>query len=466
MALSPGTPVDKDTKVLVVEDETPLRDLLREELTRSGYQVETATDGFEGLAKYGVDLCDVVLLDLRMPGMDGIEALWRMRCESTVPEVIVCTGNGTLETAIACIRQGACDYLIKPVKLEELEHVIAKAAKKNRCRREKLNLRQEDGTFESLKIVGKSTAHRKVLNIVTQCGRTDGHVVITGESGTGKELMARAVHAVSSRAGKPLVTVNCGRLNSDTAESELFGHMPGAFTDAGKERAGLFEQADTGTLFMDEISEMPLAVQVKLLRILDTGTFRRLGGNRDIRVDVRFVFASNKNLQECVNREEFRADLFHRINLLPVTIPPLRERKEDVLPLTRFFLTMVNPAQSDTWELAEDAAAALHTYDWPGNVRELRNTIRRACILAPTPAITLDLLPSAILQSIPSPVPLTITPVGIILVGTSALSLQVVEKGHILQVLDLVDGNKSKAARILEIHRKTLYAKLDQYRLA
>ncbi len=459
----------KGIKLLVIEDEAPLRELLREELCRSGYKVETAADGIEGLAKYRVELFNVVLLDIRMPGMDGVEVLERMRYESALPEVIVFTGHGTIETAVECIRQGAYDYLTKPVKLDELELVIDKAAEKNRLRLENINLKLEVSKFENHQIVGKSPAILKVLDIVTRWGRVDEHVLITGESGAGKELVARAVHDASSRVNKPFVTVNCGRLNVHTAESELFGHMQGAFTGAVKGRAGLFELADTGTLFMDEVSEMPLDVQVKLLRVLETSTFRRLGGNRDISVDVRFVFASNKNLMECVNRGEFREDLYHRINLLLVTIPPLRERKEDVIPLTWFFLKSSHASHLGAWELSEEAAASLCAYDWPGNVRELRNTIRRACILAPESVITADLFPFSSPRPPLSPLPMAVQPTATpptAATATSAEPLWVVEKAHIQLVLELVEGNKSKAARILEIDRKTLYTKLERYGLS
>ena len=451
----------KGIKVLVVEDEKPLRDLIREELTRSGYKVETAADGIEGLAKYRVELFNVVLLDIRMPGMDGVEVLRLMRIDSNIPEVIVFTGHGTIETAVECIRNGAYDYLTKPVKLDELELVIDKAAEKNRLHLENISLKLEVNKYENHQIVGKSPAILKVLDIVKRWGRVDEHVLVTGESGTGKELVARAVHDASPRASKPFVTINCGRLNVHTAESELFGHMQGAFTGAVKGRAGLFELADTGTLFMDEISEMPLDVQVKLLRILETSTFRRLGGNRDISVDVRFVFASNKNLQECVVRGEFREDLFHRINLLPIVIPPLRERKEDIIPLAWFFLKTANLGNSEPWEISEEAMVSLVSHDWPGNVRELKNTIRRACILASDPIISSDLLPfSPPRTSPPSPVT-TGTPS-----RTSAQPLWVVERAHIQSVLEQMEGNKSKAARILEIDRKTLYTKLERYGLA
>lgn len=451
--------VRKEAKILVIEDEKPLRELLEMELTRSGYKVGSAADGEEGLEMYRQEVFNVVLLDMRMPGMDGVEVLRQMRTESTIPEVIVFTGHGTIETAVECIKHGAYDYLTKPVKLDELEMVIDKACEKNRLRIENINLKLEISKLDQHRIVGKSQAIQKVLETVRRYGPTDEHVLICGESGVGKELFARAVHDASRRAAKPFVTVNCGRLNVNTAESELFGHVQGAFTGANKGRAGLFELADTGTLFMDEISEMPLDVQVKLLRILETGTFRRLGGNHDISVNVRFVFASNKKLEECVNRGEFREDLFHRINLLPINIPPLRDRAEDIIPLSYYFLKTANEGGSADWEITDEAMSALSAYSWPGNIRELRNTIRRASILATEPVISSDLLPFSPPKTAPT---LAVNGSSIVL----PLPLWVIEREHIQKVLEKVDGNKSKAAKVLEIDRKTLYTKLERYGLA
>ena len=452
-----GLTKGKGAKVLVVEDDRPLRELLQMELTRSGYKVEVATDGVDGLRKYREENFNVVLLDVKMPGVDGIETLRQMRAESIIPEIIMCTGHGSIETAVECIKYGAYDYLTKPVKLDELEMVIDKACEKNRLRLDNINLKLEVSKFESHRIVGRSPALMKVLDVVKRWGPAEEHVLIYGESGTGKELISRAVHDASPRAEKPFVTVNCGRLNINTAESELFGHTQGAFTGATKGRAGLFELADTGTLFMDEVSETPLDVQVKLLRVLETGTFRRMGGNHDISVDVRFVFASNKNLQECVNRGEFREDLFHRINLLPINLPPLRERPEDILPLAYFFMKSANGRSDENWEMTDEAMAALVAYSWPGNVRELRNTIRRACILATDLQITSELLPFAPPKVLP---PRSAPPA-----APSQLPLWVIERDHIERVLELVEGNKSRAAKILEIDRKTLYTKLERYGL-
>ena len=455
----PSIGLHKEAKILIIEDEKPLRELLEMELSRSGYKVESAADGEVGLEKYRQETFNVVLLDMRMPGMDGVEVLKQMRAETTLPEVIVFTGHGTIETAVECIKNGAYDYLTKPVKLDELEMVIDKAYEKNRLRYENINLKLEISKLDKHRIVGKSLPLQKVLETVRRYGPTDEHVLICGESGAGKELFARAVHDASRRASKPFVTVNCGRLNVNTAESELFGHVQGAFTGANKGRAGLFELADTGTLFMDEVSETPLDVQVKLLRILETGTFRRLGGNHDISVNVRFVFASNKKLDECVERGEFREDLYHRINLLSITIPPLRERHDDIIALAYYFLKSASDAGSDSWEITEEAAAALCAYSWPGNVRELRNTIRRASILATEPIISSDLLPFSPPKSVPA------TAVN----GTSEvreLPLWVIERDHIQKVLEKVEGNKSKAAKVLEIDRKTLYTKLERYGLA
>ncbi|HXE97682.1 MAG TPA: sigma-54 dependent transcriptional regulator [Dongiaceae bacterium] len=454
--------VRNDTKVLVVEDDKSLRELLRMELSRSGYKVTVTASGEEGLTIYREEIFNVVLLDVRMPGMDGVETLKQMRAESTIPEIIMFTGHGTIETAVECIKHGAYDYLTKPIKLDELEMLIDKACDKNRLRLENINLKLEISRFGNQRIIGKSQPIQKVLETVQRWGATDEHVLITGESGTGKELIARAVHDASRRSNKPFVTVNCGRFDANTAESELFGHMQGAFTGANKGRAGLFELADTGSLFMDEISEMPLDVQVKLLRILETSTFRRMGGSHDIRVNVRFVFASNKILADCVSRGEFREDLFHRINLLPIPVPPLRQRTEDIIPLAWYFIQQCNENDARSWEITDEAMASLISYQWPGNVRELRNTIRRACILANEPIITPDLFPFAPQKVVYSPAASvtrneasTFTPA----------PLWVVERDHIRKVLEQVDQNKSQAAKLLEIDRKTLYSKLERYGL-
>jgi two-component system NtrC family response regulator len=454
--------IRNDTKVLVVEDDKSLRELLQMELSRSGYNVTVTASGEEGLAVYREEIFNVVLLDVRMPGMDGVETLKLMRAESTIPEVIMFTGHGTIETAVECIKHGAYDYLTKPIKLDELEMLIDKACDKNRLRLENINLKLEINRFGNHQIIGRSQQITKVLETVQRWGATDEHVLVTGESGTGKELIARAVHDASRRSNKPFVTVNCGRFDANTAESELFGHMQGAFTGANKMRAGLFELADTGTLFMDEVSEMPLDVQVKLLRILETSTFRRMGGSHDIRVNVRFVFASNKILADCVSRGEFREDLYHRINLLPIPVPPLRQRTDDIIPLAWFFIQQCNENDARSWEITDDAMASLCAYQWPGNVRELRNTIRRACILANEPIITPDLFPFAPQKAVYSPaasVTRTENP------SFTASPLWVVERDHIQRVLEQVDQNKSQAAKLLEIDRKTLYSKLERYGL-
>lgn len=445
-------------KILIVEDEAPLRQLLERELARSGFLVESAANGREGLGRYCEQCFNVVLLDVKMPEMNGVEVLQRMREHSNIPEIIMFTGHGDIETAVRCIKLGAYDYLTKPVKLDELEIVLDKAHEKNRMRRENINLRMEINRLENHLIVGKSQQIQKVLATVNRWGATDEHVLVTGESGTGKELVARAVHDASKRTDKPFMTVNCGRLDAHTAESELFGHMQGAFTSANKARAGLFELADNGTLFMDEVSEMSLDVQVKLLRVLETGTFRRLGGSRDIQVDVRFVFASNKNLTDCIERGEFREDLYHRINLLPIALPPLRERKEDILPLTLHFLHTTPYRNNETWELTDEALCALNSHHWPGNVRELKNTIKRACILAFEPVISADLLPFT-----PRLAPLAA--VGSAQAPAPHTPMWMVEKEHIGNVLRAVEGNKSRAAKILEIDRKTLYTKIERYAL-
>ncbi|MBI5014375.1 MAG: sigma-54-dependent Fis family transcriptional regulator [Deltaproteobacteria bacterium] len=444
-------------KLLVVDDEQPLRELLRSELVRSGYVVQAAADGAEGLALFREEIFNVVLLDIRMPGSDGLQVLRQMRAESTVPEIIMLTGHGTIESAVECLKQGASDYLTKPVKLDELELAIRKANEKHRLHVENMSLKLEVKKFENNQVVGKSAAIRKVLQLVSRIGATGEHVLVHGESGTGKELVARAVHDASPRAGQNFIAVNCGRLNVHTSESELFGHTQGAYTGASKSRAGVFELANGGTIFMDEISEMPLDVQVKLLRILETQTFRRLGGNHDITVDVRFVFASNKDLALCSERGTFREDLYHRISLLPIALPPLRERREDIPLLTQFFLETDPHRTAGDWSVTPAAMSALCSHHWPGNVRELKNALRRACILAPDPRITPDLLPF-------------VPPAAGCLAPAQAangplLPLWEVEKDHILRVLAATGRNKSRAAEVLEIDRKTLYAKIERYQL-
>ncbi|RMG87032.1 MAG: sigma-54-dependent Fis family transcriptional regulator [Candidatus Dadabacteria bacterium] len=443
-------------KILVVDDEAPLRRLLEKELARSGHLVETAENGESGLAKYREEIFNVVLLDIRMPGLNGIEVLRRMRAESTVPEVIMLTGHGTIESAVECIKQGAYDYLTKPVKLDELELVIQKAAEKNRLRLQNISLRLDATKHNPDTLVGQSPAFRRTLELLARVAPTREPVLITGESGTGKELAARALHALSPRADRPFVAVNCGRLNLHTAESELFGHAAGAFTGATKNRAGVFELADGGTLFLDEVSEMPLDVQVKLLRVLETSTVRRLGGNKDIRVDVRLVFASNRDLEAWVEKGQFREDLYHRINVLTVQMPPLRERLDDIEPLAHHFLSMAPYPDGGPWQLTPETLATLRAYPWPGNVREFRNVIRRACILAQRPVITPDLLPF----SVGSPTRKNRAPA-----GDTLRPLWMVERDHIRAVLEAVGGNKSRAADVLGVDRKTLYAKIAKYDL-
>ncbi|MDF1553208.1 MAG: sigma-54 dependent transcriptional regulator [Deferrisomatales bacterium] len=444
-------------KILVIDDELPLRELLRMEFARAGHTVETASGGEEGLTKYREEIFNVVLLDIRMLGLNGVEVLRQMRRESTIPEIIMLTGHGTIESAVDCIKEGAYEYLTKPVKFEELALVVRKAHEKNLLRIENINLKLEVANFDDRhQIVGRSPPFRKALALVERLGPSDEHLLVQGESGTGKEVIARSVHNISHRSNKQFVALNCGRLNAHTAESELFGHMQGAFTGAVKGRAGVFELAHTGTLFLDEVSEMPLDVQVKLLRILESSTFRRLGGNKDILVDVRFVFASNQNLEKCVARGTFREDLFHRINLLTIDLPPLRERGSDISLLAEYFL-QTDPRRGNrrAWEITPETQAILLGHSWPGNVRELKNTLRRACILATEPLITPDLLPFQVSRERSPTLP-----------GcprTRPNPLWMVERDHICQMLALTGGNKSRAAHLLGIDRKTLYAKIERY---
>lgn len=448
-------------QILIVDDDAQLRQSFGKILEGEGFEVRAAPSGEAGVEEVTAAPPDLVIMDVRMPGMTGIQAMQKMRAACPGLPVIIMTAYGGTETAIEATKLGAFDYILKPFDIPDILRLIGQALNAGRLARARVAIAPEDSqAVQEDALVGQSRAMQEVFKAIGRAAPTEALVLIRGESGTGKELVARAVHDASRRTAKPFITVNCGRLNANTAESELFGHVQGAFTGANKGRAGLFELANTGTLFMDEISEMPLDVQVKLLRVLETSTFRRLGGNHDISVDVRFVFASNKKLEECVNRGEFREDLFHRINLLPINVPPLRERPDDVIPLSYYFLKTATEGGAGGWEISEEAMAALTAYSWPGNVRELRNVIRRASILATEPIISSDLLPFSPPKNLPPPRA----------TGSSAgeappLPLWVVERDHIQRVLDQVEGNKSRAAKLLEIDRKTLYTKLERYGL-
>jgi DNA-binding NtrC family response regulator len=439
-------------RVLVADDERNLRELVVRELGRKGHEVEGVADGVEALARLSEAAWDVVVLDMKMPRKEGIEVLREVSQFAEPPQVIVMTGFQEVATAVEAMKLGAYDYLTKPTKIEELDILVRKAAEKARLLRDNRALRAHaPGAEPFAGIVTRDPKMQEVLRIIERVAPSESAVLVLGESGTGKELVARAVHERSTRAERPFVPIHCGALPREVLESELFGHEKGAFTGAVTTKPGLIELADGGTLFLDEIGEMEPESQVKLLRILETGTFFRVGGTRPRRVDVRLVAATNRDLAEALRAGEFRQDLYYRINTITVQLPALRERREDIGLLARHFLDL--NAAYGTKRLGGAALNCLEAYAWPGNVRELQHAVERAVILAKGEEIQPDDLPPEIRLGTPQPsAPL-------------AGSLEGMERQHIVSTLRQVNGHRGKAAALLEIDPKTLYRKVLAYQI-
>jgi two-component system response regulator AtoC len=441
-------------RVLVADDEKNLRDLIVRELERKGHEAAGVPDGRAALDRLREDVPDVLLLDMRMPRMEGIEVLRALGEMSEAPQVIVMTGFQDVANAVEAMKLGAYDYLTKPARIEELDVLIRKAAEKGRLIRQNTVLRAQldpEGVATSLGIVTASPAMQEVLRLVDRVAPTDSSVLVLGESGTGKELVARAIHERSPRASQAFVPIHCGALPREVLESELFGHEKGAFTGAVSFKPGLIELADGGTLFLDEIGEMEPDSQVKLLRVLESHAFFRVGGTRRRSVDMRLVAATNRDLAEAIRANEFRQDLYYRINTITLTLPPLRERPEDVGLLARHFLE-----QSAAYGLKRLSPASLRcmeAYGWPGNVRELQHAIQRAVILGKGDEIEPEDLPAELRVGSGSPA------------GASAQggSLEEMERQHIIATLRQVGGHRAKAAALLGIDPKTLYRKLLTY---
>src|SRR5512143_1228802 len=437
--------------VLVVDDEEPFRRLLKKELTRKGYAVEVAPDGSEALRLLHEKAFDVILLDVVMPGIDGISLMKKLKEDSGAPAIIVLTGKATVETAVEAMKNGAYDYLTKPYKLDELVIVIDRAYEYSRLSVKSKLLEQELVRKESpFEFIGRSRQLRDILALIQKVAPTDSPVFIQGESGTGKELVANTVWHFSTRKNAPFIALNCASLSENLIESEIFGHEKGAFTSAYQMKHGLVEVADKGTLFLDEIGEMPIALQAKLLRFLDSGEFRRVGGNKTLRVDVRLIAATNKDLPSLIKKGAFREDLYYRLNVINLTIPALRERKEDIAELSQHFLKKYAKKLSKAIaDFTPEALELLTGYHWPGNVRELENVIERAVILCESDTIGAEDL------SIPSHA-------AVAELGANP-SLEEIEKTYILRVLKEAGNNQSKASQLLGIDRKTLYLKLKKY---
>ncbi|MGD9128312.1 MAG: sigma-54 dependent transcriptional regulator [Planctomycetia bacterium] len=443
-------PTSKRLKILFADDEPSLQELMRLELPRMGHDVAICPDGKTAVAAIEKNAYDCMIVDLDMPGYNGIEVIQRAKQLNPDTEAIILTGKSSLETAIAAIRQGAFDYLTKPCRLVEIEALLGRVAQKiemnHQCRALEGRLQRIEGSSE---LIGKTSAMERVRSLIAKVAPTDSTVLILGETGTGKELAARAVHDQSMRAGKPFVPVNCGALPENLIESELFGHCRGAFTGADEHRTGLFEVADGGTLFLDEIGELPTSVQAKLLRFLESGEIRRIGENLPVICDVRVVCATHRDLETMVREETFREDLWFRINTFEIRLPPLRDRVDDI-PILAAALAARH--RTGGVRLTDDAIDMLQSHCWPGNVRELANVIEHALILCENGTIRAEHLPNRFTDR-----QLRVAPCSI-----ENLTLRELEHHAIQDAIDRNQGNKTKAANDLGVSLKTLYNKLNQ----
>ena len=443
--------------VLVVDDDADMRELVHDMLKDRGHQVTTAGSGQEALKVLGEQDFAVVLTDLRMKGMQGLELLTEIRRANADIGVILMTAFGSVETAVEAMKHGASDYLTKPVKKDELVRVVERVIRETSLRREVGRLRREiHKEYSFHQILGKSKAIQAVFDLIRRVADSPTNVLITGESGTGKELVAKAIHYNSDRKEGPFVPVNCAAIPEPLLESELFGHMRGAFTDAKMDKRGLFEEAQRGTLFLDEISELPVMLQAKILRAIQEKEIRRVGANKPIAVDVRIIAATNLNLSEEVKAKRFRDDLYYRLNVIELKLPPLRDRREDIPLLVDAFLKKCGASRGkEVKGVSESALAMLMDYAWPGNVRELENIVERAVTLTRGDKIVPEDLPSTVQGARGDRRVLDEA-------AERTLPLEAVEKEYILKILEKMGGNKYQAAHALGIDRKTLYRKLGE----
>ena len=438
-------------RILVVDDEAIVRESLGDWLKDADYQVFTAESGHEALKVIEQEKPVIMIADLVMPSMDGIELMKRAKERQPGIEVIIITAYASIPTAITAMKEGAYDYIEKPFCPERAELLVKKLAEHQELIEENLSLRQRlEDRYHFENIITKSSKMQRLIELIKVVGKSNATVLITGESGTGKELVARATHSQSSRHNKPFIAVSCAALPESLLESELFGHEKGSFTGAYTQKKGKFEFANGGTIFLDEVGEMSANIQVHLLRVLEEKEFTRVGGNEPIRVDLRVISATNKDLRKAIEKQEFREDLYYRLNVVNIELPPLRERKEDIPLLAEHFLNkFAADNRKEVTGFSPDAMEFLLGYDWPGNVRELENAIERAVILAKDSLITVADLPQENLS--------------LVRLASTGKNLKEVEKNHVLNVLRKTGGNYSEAARILGISRMTLYNKAKEY---
>ena len=453
-------------KILVADDEQSMREFLDIMLKKEGYKVSLASNGEEVLKLVEKDLFDLVLLDIRMPKLDGLSTLKKIKAVSPETIVIMITAYASADTAIRAMKEGAYDYITKPFKVDEIKLIIKNALEKKNLQKENTLLKQavtERYHFEN--IIGQSPKMLELYDLLEKVAPTKTNILVTGESGTGKELVAKAIHYNSPRKDKPFVTLNCGAIPETLIESELFGHMKGAFTDAVATKKGLFEVADEGTIFLDEISELPLLMQVKLLRVLQDREFKRVGGTEDIRVDVRIISATNKDLEQAVKEKRFREDLFYRLNVIQIRLPSLRERKEDISLLGRHFLKKYSEElNKNIARVSPEALRVLLNYDYPGNVRELQNIIERAVALESGEELSAQNLSSYLEEQIPlkkGAIDLDIPSEGIDLEKV----VEEIERTLLVKALDKSRGIKKKAAELLHINFRSMRYRLEKYGL-
>ncbi len=465
-----ATPSHNSLRVLFVDDEKPLQELMRSELPRLGHEVTVCADGKMAMKALEKGQFDAAILDLRMPGMSGIEVLQHLKRVSPDTEAVIMTGHASTETAIDALRLGAFNYITKPCKLAEIEALLDKIAEKRTLKHKNLALQTRVEAAEGPSVlVGKSPAMANVHRYIATVAPTDATVLILGETGTGKELAARTLWQQSKRGEMPFVPINCAALPEHLVESELFGHVKGAFSGADKDHKGLFEVANGGTVFLDELGELNLNIQVKLLRFLESGEIRRVGGTQPARLDVRVLCATNRDLREMIQEKSFRDDLYFRINTFEIRLPPLRERRSDIPDLARHLLSRAakRPMEQVAELLTPEAVDVLLEHEWPGNVRELANVMEHAYIIAGGGPIMPDHLPYHIRtpQGTPTTLPHPAKEAGMVPSAPSgARTLEQVEMEHVLLVLDKHGGNKVAAAGELGISLKTLYNKVNKLR--
>jgi DNA-binding NtrC family response regulator len=437
--------------ILIVDDEDSVRDSLYNWFIEDGYRVECAEDARRALSILESDAFDIILADIKMPGMDGLEMLKRIKSLRKNSIVIMMTAFATVDTAVQALKDGAFDYVTKPFDPDDLSHLIRNATKQISLTEENEILKEQIVSLENVEdLIGKSEAMQKVLHEIESVAQSNASVIITGESGTGKELVAKAIHANSSRKFFPLVSVHCGALTESLLESELFGHEKGAFTGAVYTRKGRFEMADSGTIFLDEIATISPKMQVELLRVLETKRFVRVGGNKEISSDFRVICATNRDLKSMVEKGTFREDLFYRLNVVNINVPPLRERVEDIPQLVEYFIKKYcNSMNKPLISIDSSALKYLEELSYPGNIRELENMIERAIVVGNGKIIRLKDLPVVKKMA-----------------GTSLESLDDLEKNHIALILTKYNWNISAAAKALKIDRVTLYNKIKKYDLA